>query len=134
VKLDEHLIDTLAQVPLELERLRNVTEAGLAQSHNSAPLTGARHLVAGPAGRAMAWGGAGRLVGWSVRSTGGASTVTLRDSRDTSGEIIAVINLVAETSETQCLPAPGISFGEGLNATVTGPGVLEGAYWLGAVD
>ena len=131
MKLEETLLANLAAIPLELAKVRGELASGLAEYAGAMRLTGARPVIAS---RPLVWGGSGRLVGWSVRATGGAVTVTLRDSRDTAGDIVAVINVADATSQTIALPGAGVSFGEGLNATVAGAGVLEGAYWLGAVD
>lgn len=131
MKLDDHLISTLAQIPLELEKVRTELTTGLAESHNGVRLTGARYVSLG---RPLVWGGTGRLVGWSIRSTGGSSNLTLHNSRDNSGEVIAVITLAAEAGETIWFGSSGVTFTEGLYISGAGAGVLEGAIWLGAVD
>ena len=131
MKLEAQLLANLAAIPLELEHVRGTLAAGLAESVEGNRLTGARPVVAG---RPLVWGGSGRLVGWSLRATGGPVTVTLRDSHDATGDIVAVVNIADATSQSFGVPGAGVSFGEALNATASGAGVLEGAWWLGAVD
>jgi hypothetical protein len=136
MKVDEHLVATLAAIPLELERVRTELATGLAQSKGGVRLEGARAVPAGAAGRPIVWASSGRLVGWSLVSTGGTSQVSLVDARiSTEGtEQVAVVNLAADTSSTVWLGPGGVSFTEGLYATITGAGTLTGAFWIGAVD
>ena len=82
----------------------------------------------------LVWAGPGRLVGWSLTATTNDVTVTLRDSRDTTGDPIATIVVKAGSDAQQWAGPGGVSFGEGLYADVSGAGTLTGAVWLGAVD
>jgi hypothetical protein len=121
----------LLAIPMELQRITSELQAGMAEFHNGTRLTAARYV---DVGRRLAWGGAGRLVGWSVRAEGGAVTLTLRNGRDDSGEIMAVVQLDAANPATVWLGPGGVAFGEALYLDVTGPGQLVGAVWIGAVD
>lgn len=128
----ENLTAALLSIPMELERTRASLEAGLSEFHNGTRLEGARALTA--ADRKLAWGGKGRLVGWSVRAVDGPVTVVLRNGRDEGGEPLAVIDLVDTESDTQWIGPTGVFFGEALYLDRTGAGRLEGAVWIGAVD
>lgn len=127
----ENLAAAMVAVPMELERIRAELQAGLAQTHNGRTITGARYLPAG--GRERAWGGPGRLVGWSVRAAGGAVGLTLRDGFHDNADVVAVIDVPAGESRTVHLGS-GVSFGEGLKLERTGAGTAEGAVFIGAVD
>lgn len=134
---EDKIAAALAALPLELERIKDTLSTGLRESNNAVPLQGARYVGVGTAGgRTMAWGGSGRLVGWSLRATGGPVTVVLRDSRTDTGDVIAYVELTDASSDTQWFGPGGISFGEGLyvQAIAPGAGVIQGAVWLGAVD
>jgi len=123
----------VARVALELERTRDALAVGLQAFHNGQRLQGARATDVGPGGR-RGTTGSGRLVGWSLRAVGGALAVTLRDSRDDSGEVLATINLAADATHTVWLGPGGISFSEGVRIVQSGAGTLEGAIYTGAVD
>jgi hypothetical protein len=127
----ENIQAALLAIPMELQRITHELQAGLAEFHNGTRLTAARYV---PTTRALAWGGSGRLVGWSVRATGGPVTVLLRDGRDSSGDVLAVIDLVDGEHETVSIGAGGIAFPEALFLDRSGAGVLDGAVWIGAVD
>jgi hypothetical protein len=126
----ENLAAALLAIPMELERVRTSLEAGLAESHAGTRLEGARYL---PVDRKLAWGGKGRLVGWSVRTVDAPVTVILRNGRDEGSEPIAVIDLGPDQAQTIWLGPTGVFFGEALYLDRTG-GDLQGAVWIGAVD
>lgn len=126
-KIDEKVTNAL----LASERHMAEIAVGLAAFQNGHRITAARSL---PVNVARAWGGSGRVVGWSVKATGGPVTVYLRDSRDVEGQVLAVIDLTDGQHETVSLAPGGVSFGEGLFLDKTGAGTLAGAVWLGAVD
>lgn len=133
----EDLTEAIGRIPLAFEQLRSELQTGLAQFHNGVRLRGARSKPVGAGGSPMVWAGPGRLVGWSVHNTGATvATLTLRDSRDATGEIVAVVELQAAgvhgSDYSLWAGDGGISFGEGLYAVVTG--TIEGAVWVGAVD
>jgi hypothetical protein len=87
----------------------------------------------GAGGRPLAWAGAGRLVGWSVKSGDGASVVRLRDSRQPGeGDVIGVLRLDIGEAQTVWLGPGGVSVTEGLYVDVVGD--VEGSVYLGAVD
>ncbi len=121
----------LLAIPMELQHIGAKIAAGLTETHNGLRLTGARfHDVS----RRLVSTGSGRLVGWSVRATGGPVTVLLRNGRDSAGDVMALIDLVDTESDTQWFGPGGIAFPEALFLDQTGTGTLTGALWLGAVD
>jgi hypothetical protein len=128
---DEKLQTALLAVPMEMQRIAQELRAGLAEFHNGTRITGARYV---PVSRQLAWGGSGRLVGWSVLAVDGPVTVQLRDGRDASADVVAIIDLVAGESETMALSGGGVAFGEALYLDASGAGRLVGAVHLGAVD
>lgn len=134
MNLTEKMLEALTQLQTTLERDRAAIQAALAETTNANRLRGARPVPAGAAGRPLLWAGPGRLVGWSLTATGGAVEVTLRDSRDTTGDPVATIAIAAGGHAALWAGPGGVSFGEGLFADVTGAGTLAGAIWLGAVD
>lgn len=134
MSLQDDLRDAIASIPLALERVQAELRVGLGEFHNGLRLQGARHVAVGAGGRALASAGSGRLVGWSLRAAGGAVTVTLRDGRDASGDVLAVLELADGATDTQWLGPGGVSFVEGLYVETDGDGALTGAAWLGAVD
>lgn len=115
----------------ELERIRSVLESAVAASDRGNRLQGSRALPV-QAGRALLWGGSGRLMGWSLRAAGGAVTLTLRDGRDDTADPVAVINIAADATSNHQVPAA--SFNDALWLQRSGAGTLEGAVWIGAVD
>ena len=127
----DHLQAAILALPMELQRITSELRAGLAEFHNGTRITGARYIGVN---RRLAWGGTGRLVGWSVQATGGPVRCLLRDGHDESGDVLAVIDLVDTESDNQWFGPGGISFGEALYLDVTGAGTLIGSVWLGAVD
>lgn len=122
----------LIGIQLELERIRSEVEAGLAQFQGTSRIDGARYLPAG--GRELAWAGAARLVGWSVRAVGNPVVVALRNGRDDQADVVAVIDLPAGGTQTVWFGPGGVSCPEGLFIDRSGTGILEGAVWIGAVD
>jgi len=134
---DDKIAAAIASIPLELEKIKDELAVGMREFHNGIALQGARYVTVGAnGGRSLACASSGRLVGWSLRAITGAVTVTLSDSRDSTGEIFATIELAAGASDTRWFGPGGISFGDGLYvlvSTTTG-GVVQGAVWLGAVD
>ncbi len=118
---------------LQEERVRSQIAAGLVETRNALRLQGARSEPLN--GSRLLWGGSGRLVGWSLRATGGAVAVTLHDGRpETLGDVLAVIDLAAGQSATVGLPGSGVSVTEACSAVVTGAGTVSGAVFLGAKD
>lgn len=110
------------------------TRAELAASF-TATLRGARIDAALPRPirpNATNYGAGGRLVGWSVRASGGEVILNLRDG-DAGGDVIATVDLAAGTSQTFS-GVPGVSFVDGLFVESVGVGVPVGAVWIGAAD
>jgi hypothetical protein len=125
--------DETAAALAELAKWTAGLQSGLQQFINGNRLTAHRPVPAG--GRRLAWASQGRLVGWSVRATGGAVLVLLRDGReDGQGDVLAVLDLADGQTETVSLGVPGVAFGEALYLERTGAGQLTGSLYLGAVD
>ena len=131
--LSDKLNERIAEAVLQVEKHAAEVAVGLAQWQNGNRLTGARPLSASDHPRR--WGGAGRLVGWSLYAKGGAVTVLMRDSRVAGdGDVLAAFSL-ADGEDAQLWMGPGgVSFGEGLYLDKTGAGSLVGSVWIGAVD
>jgi hypothetical protein len=130
VSITGNLLEKIAgAIVRQGELSRAALESGLAETRNSLRVTGARNRPI--YSNTVAWAGSGRLVGWSILSTPGA-TIRLYDGRDDSGELLAVLKLAAGTTSNHPLPAPGVSFGEALYIAADGP--VEGSLYLGAHD
>ncbi len=128
----------MTEVALTLDKIRSTLAASLEQTHNAVRLRGARCIgVGNKDGRAMAWGAAGRLVGWSIRAVDKPATVALRDSRRAGqGEVVAFIDLPsASSTQTIWLGPGGVSFTDGLYLEVlTADATVQGSVYVGAVD
>lgn len=127
----ENLQAAILALPMELQRITSELRAGLAEFHNGTRITGARYVGVT---RRLAWGGSGRLVGWSVQAVDGPVRCVLHDGRDASGDVLAIVDLVDTESDCQWFGPGGVAFGEALYLDVTGAGTLTGSVWLGAVD
>jgi hypothetical protein len=115
------------------ENVQNTVRAGLAETTGAVRLTGARVLPIYP--NSLAWGGQGRLVGWSVRGTtpdGSETTITVHDGRDDSAPILATVTVAAGKAATVWLGPGGVTITEACFVKVTGS--LAGSLYLGAVD
>jgi hypothetical protein len=132
----EHLATAVAA---EGDKTRLEMAAGLAQTQRGLRVDGAASRPLPVAG-GVVYGGARRLVGWSVRETGGTNPVSvdLYDGSDAGAidpaRLVAAFTVPAGGSTTKSIMPAGISFGEGLFAVVTGTGVLRGVALIGAVD
>lgn len=133
MNIPDKLLEAIAQIPIAIDELRAQNEAGLAEYHNAARLRGARYVTAG---RPLVWGGPGRLVGWSLRASGGPVLLTLHDGHDTSGDVLATVNLATDGATSNLSFPGGVSFVESLyvETDTSSTGTLIGAWWLGAVD
>jgi len=128
---DKTLVDTLSQLITTLREGQETTAAVLAVTQNANRLRGNRPVPIGTGGRILAWGGPGRLVGWTLAAGAADVTVTFRDSHDTSGDPVAgPITVTANTSQVFALPAGGAGFGDGLFVDATG--TFSGVAWIGA--
>ncbi|MDO8107151.1 hypothetical protein Q6348_08070 [Isoptericola sp. b441] len=126
----------LQQLATSFDRYAAQLASGLRSFEGAIALRAARNVPVGAGGRTLAQNGQGRLVGWSLRATGGPVTVAIRDSTQAdNGDYLAFVELAAETSETVAL-GDGVSFVNGLYivASSTGAGVLQGSVWVGAVS
>lgn len=128
---EDRITAAAADITQAVQEAREAVDVGLAQFHNAVRLQGARYVgVGASAGRFMAWGAPGRLVGWSLRAVGVPTTLVVRDSRTAGiGEIVAEIVLAADTTQTIWLGS-GVSFTDGLYLDVVA-GVIEGAVYIG---
>lgn len=129
--LGDRINDQVAEALLKVEQHSAEVASGLALFNNGQRLTAARPMNVTAK---RVWGGSGRLVGWSVKATGGPVTVLVRDSRDSEGQVLAVIDLLDTESETVSLGTAGVSFGEGIYLDRSGAGTLIGSVWLGGHD
>lgn len=130
-KAFEHFTERLVG---EIATLRADFSAGLAETRNAVRITGARNYPLVNGGGLVSTGRGGRLVGWSVRESSGSNpaTVTVYDGRDTSGDVLATFTLPAGASSNAALPAPGVSYADGL--FVATAGAVVGSVYFGAVD
>ena len=131
--MTENVQAALLSLPMELERMGAKLQTGLAEFHNGQRLDAARYVDAGRA--PLLWGDRCRIVGWSLVEDAEApapARLVLRNGRDDSAEVVAVVDLDASSSSTQWLGPSGVAVGEALWATVTGS--VAGAVYLGAVD
>lgn len=129
--------------PPEVEYMRWLSQmqSDLAQSIGGITLQAARPvtLTLGTATGSALSGVGGRLVGWSVRETGGTNPLVLRfrNGTDADQPVIGEAYTPAGQVTSQWFP-PGVSFTEGLFLeVVTGAGLstsLEGAVYLGGAD
>lgn len=129
----DHLIEKLTgTVVQEAEKTRLTLESGFRSSLRGTRLTGAlpRRIDSAP----VAYVAAGRLVGWSLYASGGPVRLLLHDGHDTTGDVIAVVDLVAGENETVWLGPGGVSFVEALYVEQIGTGTPLGSLWIGAVD
>lgn len=127
----ENLEALMAGTSMRVEQMHAELQAGLAQFQAGLRIDGDRYV---PASRGMLSNGSARLVGWSLRATGGAVQVTLHNGTDASGDVVAVLDLGTDSSSTQQLGRAGVSCPAGVFIAKTGAGQLVGAVHLGAVD
>jgi hypothetical protein len=132
-KIEEKLGDLAATVSLEGDKTRTEMAAALGQSIRGLRINGARPRPISPNAANVSAGG--RLVGWSVRASGGTVALTFHDGNDATGDVIGATALLADgASETHSVMPAGIAFVQSLYVEVTGTGVPVGALWFGAVD
>jgi len=131
VSIQEQIVDALAQVATALERDHELQRTVLTVTQNANRLRGNRPQPIGTGGRILAWGGPGRLVGWTIAAGATAVNVTFRDSHDNTGPAIAgPVNVPANTSKEFAVPAGGAGFGEAL--FVDADQAFTGVAWIGA--
>lgn len=113
------------------EKWHAAIRAGMSETTNAmrvrggrgVPFTSSRLINAGPA----------RLTGWSILNTGADPvTVQWNDGRDSSADFLGGVTIPAGASSTVVLPSPGVSAGEAVSVTSSGP--VTGTTYLGAVD
>lgn len=73
-----------------------------------------------------------RLLGWSVRESGGTNPVAidLYDAESATGNRVGTIRLAANESETVWLGEDGITVNTGIYADLTGTGTLVGCIYI----
>jgi hypothetical protein len=133
VSIVNRLLENIAEkVTLSGELVRDEIRAGLSQTRNALRVQGATARPIYP--NTVAHAGPARLVGWSFRETTGSApaTVTVYDSRDASGDVLATVNVAAGASSNHGVPVSGVSAGEAVFVAVTG--AVLGSIYLGAVD
>lgn len=132
--MSENIQAALLSLPMELQRLTTELKAGLQETHAGQRIDAARYVDVGRA--PLLWGDRCRLVGWSLREAGdlpdSPASITLRNGRDDTAEVVAVIDLAAGGHETRWLGPGGVAVTEALWATVEG--TVEGTVYLGVVD
>jgi hypothetical protein len=130
----DHLIEKLTgTVVQEAEKTRLTLEAGFSSSLRGTRLSGALPRPVQP--NASAYTAGGRLVGWSIRATGGEVVLNLYDGPAADpARFVAAVDLPTGGSQSQWMGPGGISFVEGLYVESTGAGTPIGALWIGAVD
>lgn len=130
----EDLLEKLADsIVRDGERWRDEYRASMSQFANGVRLQAARPIPLNA--QKLLWGGPCRLVGWSVRAVGGTATLSLRNGRDDTADLVATVTVSADgVTDTRWLSPGGVSVGEALWATYTGAGTLTGTVYLGAVD
>lgn len=134
-KLVAHLI-------AEGEHTRDALRALMQATDRGRRLQGARVLPVPAAGAAtsgtLLWGGAGRLMGWTLRnSTGtGSLVVNLYDGNDNGGQLVATTTLAATPQPPAWFGPSGLSVTEKLSVEVipTGGALLAGVVYYGATD
>jgi hypothetical protein len=133
VSTAQNVIDAVGErIALQGEKVRDEIRSGLAETRNGLRVKAARPwpIIA----NRPANSGPARVVGWSLRADTGAATVTVYDSRDNSGDVVATVQLGAGQSQTMWLGPGGVSCGEAVFCEVIGAGTVVGALYLGAVD
>lgn len=139
--INRDVVAAIEAIPLELERVAAELREGLGAFQGTTRLQGARVVPVGAGGgRNLAAAGEGRLLGWSLRATGGHVTVALRDARSETGDLIAFVDLPATAevpaTDTVWFGPGGLSYTEGIFAEVlpVEGATAQGVVYLGAVD
>jgi hypothetical protein len=115
------------------QRILSRVAAGLTETRNGLRVAAARPVPIIP--NRPVNSGPARLVGWSVRASGGPATLTVYDSRDDSGDVLAVVQLATDGATGNHWMGPaGVSAGEAVSVYVTGAGTVTGSLYLGSVD
>lgn len=75
--------------------------------------------------------GRGLLVGWAVRetTTAAGARMAIRDGTAANGRMVVPLNMTADQSTRDFVPAPGFLFERGLFVDVTA-GSVEGALFV----
>ena len=137
--VEDKLEHVAATVALEGARTRSEVAAGLAETQRGQRIDGASYRPLPTAG-GLVYGGSRRLVGWTVRETGGANPVSvdLYDGADAGAvdpsRLVATFTVAAGGAVAHHAMPAGIAFVDGLFAVVSGTGLLRGAVHLGAAD
>ncbi len=72
MSIQDQIVDALAQIATALERDHELQRSVLSVTQNANRLRGNRPVPIGTGGRVMAWGGSGRLVGWTLAAAAAA--------------------------------------------------------------
>jgi hypothetical protein len=127
---------------IDYVRWASQMQADLAQSLGGIMLRGARPVPIGSAaaGSNRPLSSPGRIVGWSLHETSGTNPALVRlfDGRDTTGSLLASVQVAASPAAASCnntwFGTSGISVTDALYVDVSGAGTIEGTLYLGGVD
>lgn len=84
-----------------------------------------------PAASGLVYSGAGRVMGWTFRETGGVAAAHLRlwDSSSASGKLITPVSLSADQSTRDWLGPHGLALYQGVFFQLL-DGAVEGSVWI----
>lgn len=128
----EHIAGAFA---LEGERIRDELRAGMAATDRGNRIDGARYRPLPTYANQPTWNGPARLVGWSLYARGQAARMVVHDGHDSSGDVVAVVDLASLEHDSQWFGPSGVSLTEAVYLEVIGDALnVTGAVYLGAVD
>lgn len=132
-KVGEALGPLVTAITEDGEKTRLALAQAMAESVRGTRIDGA--LPKPVFANAQAYAAGGRLVGWSVRASGGEVILDLYDgpAADPS-RYLGAIDLASGASQTVWMGPGGVSFVDGLYVAASGAGTPLGSVWIGAVD
>lgn len=132
-KVSEKLGHIATAIAEDGERTRLAFAQAMAESVRGSRIDGALPRPLTP--NAVNYAGAGRLVGWSVRASGGEVILDLYDGPGADpSRYLGAIDLASGASQTVWLGPAGVSVVESLYVAASGAGTPLGSVWIGAVD
>lgn len=132
-KIESAFGSLISTVENEGERTRAALSAALQATQRGNRLQGA--LSRPVTANQVNYAGAGRLVGWSIRASGGEVILDLYDGPNADpNRYVGSIDLASGSSQTVSMAPGGISITEQLYVAASGAGTPLGALWIGAVD
>ena len=131
-----------ATAEIDYVRWLQQMQTDLAETLGGVMLRAARpvQVLTTTSGTARPLSSPGRLVGWSMRETGGAAPAVVRlyDGRDNAAPLVASLSLPQGSDRIAWLAPGGVSLQEGLYVEcVAGGGLsqlVEGCVYLGAAE